>query len=464
MIFYKYIDRRFFVSGYKYGAPGRGHVGGFQATRRLGESGGDRGRDRGRQFSRFEHRRGAHEFDQRGDLKRRRVEGDKDRNRFFQSGNGGEHRRDVLQQAFRERREAGGNERFYGHRDERPRDRQFNRSPDGRRGDDFSELRDQKRLRVASYRDIIISRGLITIVEKNCDIRDLATAIKGCRFANLWVVVATLFNFAKSRVSLSDSDDGKRILNECSRAISEIEYSFNAKNIGNALYGLQNMDASSEEVKGLLKALTVKIRNSRANLNGQAIGNSLYGLQNMNASSDEVKDLLKALTVKIEDSEANLNIQEIGNALYGLQKMEARSKEVKDLLTVLNVKIRKSRADLDAQAIGNALYGLQNMEASSEAVKGLLTALTVKIRNSRANLNEQHIGNALYGLKNMEASSEAVKGLLTALTEKISKSRSVLDAQHIGNALYGLQNMEASSEEVKDLLIVLTVKDKQLKS
>jgi len=161
----------------------------------------------------------------------------------------------------------------------------------------------------------------------------------------------------------------------------------NGQAIGNALYGLQNMDASSERVKDLLEALTTKINASHATLNAQAIGNgsgsiailnaqeigsALYGLQKMDARSEEVKDLLKALTTKINNPDVTLNAQAIGNALYGLQKMDARSEEVKDLLKALTIKINGSGAILNAQAIGNALYGLQKMDARSDEVKDLL--------------------------------------------------------------------------------------------
>ena len=66
-----------------------------------------------------------------------------------------------------------------------------------------------------------------------------------------------------------------------------------------------------------MKALTEKIEASEPNLNARAIGNALYGLKNMEASSEAVKDLLKALTKKIKSSKVNLNARAIGNASMG---------------------------------------------------------------------------------------------------------------------------------------------------
>ncbi|STX29205.1 Response regulator consisting of a CheY-like receiver domain and a Fis-type HTH domain [Legionella beliardensis] len=234
--------------------------------------------------------------------------------------------------------------------------------------------------------------------------------------------------------------------------------SLNAQEIGNALYGLQNMDARSEAVQAVLRALADKITASSAMLSAQAIGNALYGLQNMGARSEAVQAVLRALADKITTSSARLDAQAIGNALYGLQNMDARSEAVQMVLQALAAKITTSSASLDAQAIGNALYGLQNMDARSEAVQAVLRALADKITVSSANLNGQAIGNALYGLQNMDARSEAVQAVLWTLANKITVSSASLNAQEIGNALYGLQNMDAQNEAVQAVLWALANK------
>ncbi len=49
-----------------------------------------------------------------------------------------------------------------------------------------------------------------------------------------------------------------------------------------ALYGLQGMNGcNEEEVRPVLGALAVKIKESRRELDGQAIGNALYGPQGL---------------------------------------------------------------------------------------------------------------------------------------------------------------------------------------
>jgi hypothetical protein len=84
---------------------------------------------------------------------------------------------------------------------------------------------------------------------------------------------------------------------------------WNEINIGHTLMGFAGVRAETLEIKGRLKALTNKIKESTAKLTGQAIGNSLYGLQNMDATTEEVKELLKALTSKIESSPSKVKLQ-----------------------------------------------------------------------------------------------------------------------------------------------------------
>ena len=52
-------------------------------------------------------------------------------------------------------------------------------------------------------------------------------------------------------------------------------------------------------MKLLLVALTSKCLLSNAILTPQAVGNALFGLQNMNSDSVEVRNLLVVLTLKV---------------------------------------------------------------------------------------------------------------------------------------------------------------------
>ena len=295
------------------------------------------------------------------------------------------------------------------------------------------------------------------------ELKEVATHIANCSDSDNWNEI-NISRCIKGLKGMSVISEVQAVLIVLTEAIRKSSAELGAQAIGNALYGLQKMDASTQAIQNLLLALTDKIQQSSAELSAQAIGNALYGLQNMEANTPAVQKILIALTDKIQQSNAELNEQEIGNTLYGLQNMKASTQAVQNLLIALTDKIQKSSAPLDAQATGNALYGLHNMKASTPAVHNLLIALTDKIQRSNAELNAQNIGSALYGLHNMEASTPAVQNLLIALTDKIQRSNTELDAQAIGNALYGLHNMEASTPVVQNLLITLTDKIQQSKA
>ena len=104
------------------------------------------------------------------------------------------------------------------------------------------------------------------------------------------------------------------------------------------------MDASSDGVQGVLLALAKKIKASHHNLGAQEIGNSLYGLQNMDASSGAVQGVLLALAEKIKVSRCELNPQAIGNSLYGLQKMSLACLGVRPVLNTIESKFLSSDA------------------------------------------------------------------------------------------------------------------------
>ena len=222
---------------------------------------------------------------------------------------------------------------------------------------------------------------------------------------------------------------------------------FDAQNIGNALYGLKNLE-DSKAVQAVLSALATKIP-AVTGLDSQAISNALYGLQNL-ADSNAVQAVLSALATKIP-AVTGFKAQAIGNAFYGLKNL-TDSKAVQVVLSALATKI-PAVTDWDSQAIGNAFYGLKNL-TDSNAVQAVLSALATKIP-AVTDFNAQAIGNAFYGLKNLE-DSEAVQAVLSALATKIPAVTG-FKAQEIGNAFYGLKNL-TDSKAVQVVLSALATK------
>ena len=246
--------------------------------------------------------------------------------------------------------------------------------------------------------------------------------------------------------NLGDSAEVRRVLAALAKKIPAIR-NFKGQEIGNALYGLQNL-GDSAEVRQLLAALAKKIPTIR-DFKGQNIGMALYGLQNL-GDSDEVKQVLAALADKIPNI-TDFKGQAIGNALYGLQNL-GDSEEVRLVLAALAAKI-PTITDFNGQNIGMALYGLQNLGDSAE-VRRVLAALAAQIPTI-TDFNGQNIGMALYGLQNLGDSAE-VRQLLAALAKKIPSVRD-FKGQEIGNALYGLQNL-GDSAELRQLLTALAAK------
>jgi hypothetical protein len=72
------------------------------------------------------------------------------------------------------------------------------------------------------------------------------------------------------------------------------------------------MSSDRPEVRAVISALTGKIKASLLEMNAQELGNALYGLQNMTSDHREVRDLALALSEKVESSKYDLASQEIG--------------------------------------------------------------------------------------------------------------------------------------------------------
>ena len=193
-----------------------------------------------------------------------------------------------------------------------------------------------------------------------------------------------------------------------------------AKAIGNAGYGLQNLDGFQRSTRDLVAALAEKVGASRATLNAQAIGNAVYGLQNLDGSHASTHALVAALADKVSKSGAMLSAQEIGNAVYGLKNLDGAHTSTHALVAALAAKVRESGATLEAQHIGNAVYGLQNLDGSRGSTRDLVAALAVKVRDSGATLDAQAIGNAVYGLQNLDGAHETTHALVAALSSRIT--------------------------------------------
>ena len=215
-----------------------------------------------------------------------------------------------------------------------------------------------------------------------------------------------------------------------------------AQHIGNACYGLKNLEGSYASTQALVHALTKKIQDSDAALDAQHIGNACYGLKQLDGRHASTHALVGALTRKIQDSDTTLNAQHIGNACYGLKNLDGNHVSTKNLVGALTKKIQDSDATLNAQHIGNACYGLKNLNGRHDSTQVLVAALAKKIQNSDATLDTQHIGTACYGLQQLDGNHVSTQALVDALSKKVLASQAQLNGQEIGNACYGLKQLD----------------------
>ena len=114
---------------------------------------------------------------------------------------------------------------------------------------------------------------------------------------------------------------------------------------------------------------------------------------------------------------------------------------------------------LTARELSTVLYSLRGMRSDVKEVKSFLTVLNRLIYLSRSvpgvTFDVQGVSNALYGMQGMSSDCPEVRALITQLTVKIARSDDLLDSQAIGNALYGLKNMNSEHPEIRLLLRVL---------
>ncbi|HEU4622442.1 MAG TPA: hypothetical protein VFS42_09465, partial [Burkholderiaceae bacterium] len=98
------------------------------------------------------------------------------------------------------------------------------------------------------------------------------------------------------------------------------QHGVEGRGISNLMYNLRGF-GNSPAVEDLFEtAIVPQLSRSDLRLEAQNIGNALYGLQNMR-DSEPVQAVLKAMAGQLNLSGLQLNAQNIGNALYGLQNM-----------------------------------------------------------------------------------------------------------------------------------------------
>jgi hypothetical protein len=145
-------------------------------------------------------------------------------------------------------------------------------------------------------------------------------------------------------------------------------HAFDAQGLGNVLFGFQMLEDGAL-AKAMLRALTLKVQQSKELLNGQEVGNALYGLQGI-GHTQETRQLLSLLTIKLQQMRKSgglLNAQAVSDALMGLQG-QLDSAEVSELLRELELYISElgaNPAQLSSQYFQKSLYGSHHFESET---------------------------------------------------------------------------------------------------
>lgn len=122
----------------------------------------------------------------------------------------------------------------------------------------------------------------------------------------------------------SDHPEVREALRVLALRILQSDAQMSGQNLGNAFFSLQSMpnfDSNGEAVPvviHIVTALAHKLVASKASFSSLDVGMSLYGLRSMQSDSPEVRAVLGALIVKMKESSSQMHLRELMIAVMGL--------------------------------------------------------------------------------------------------------------------------------------------------
>lgn len=146
------------------------------------------------------------------------------------------------------------------------------------------------------------------------------------------------------------------VLRELALGLTKLKESFTSQGMGNALTGFQTMSTvDSTVVVETLGLFADKIDSMTEPMAPLDIANAVFGLQACTAESEEVRAVLSALTVKMKEAPGTFSARDISYCLTGLSSMQQHIQlnipEVGEMVSELNLKVSSSR-----------LQGIPNLE------------------------------------------------------------------------------------------------------
>lgn len=232
---------------------------------------------------------------------------------------------------------------------------------------------------------------------------------------------------------------------------------FGDSTIGNSFYALQHMSSDNIIVRGLVEALTAKLKNTNLILSAHSMSLIIFGLRNMDSECTEVYAAMEALTFKAGTLTGQLTSDDISLILIGLRNRSSYAPEVCELLKVVAFMIRESTCPLGAHAI-RLMNGLNNMTSDSEELLELVEALVPKIIDCGEVLGPEDVGDALYGMQGLNSDVPSVRLLLAAFIPLVRGCKGTFTEMNVSMSLYGLRSMSSYTPEVCELIGALVPK------
>jgi hypothetical protein len=279
---------------------------------------------------------------------------------------------------------------------------------------------------------------------------------------------------------------------EISLSVSNQPHFFEAyKDMCVGLYGLHNLDNSSEEVQDLLATILdeflvhhrLAMASERVDVTPQDISLALFGFRNMRTQSEVVRKVLGVAVLPLLqngrfDSNMLFSPQDITMSLSGMRYLNCSHDEVQEIVKFLTHQIRLSKATLNEREVSMCMNAMQNMSSNDPIVCELAKALVDKFPTdhtavSSHSLNSQSVAMALYGLRFMSSDQPEVRALIARLVEMISgayarslsnnesrkkiKSNDLaLTDQGVVMCLHSLRYLSSQHGEVRGLLAAIT--------
>ena len=258
----------------------------------------------------------------------------------------------------------------------------------------------------------------------------------------------------------------KKFLKLFADSIDLSKGTFPSKTLCSAVFGLKKMKAIPE-VKVLIAALARKIASGEVFYHPVNICIALNGLQGMDDSSVEVRGLLTALMDKSigadEQGIDKAGDREISMAMFGLQRMGSKQSSSKryfpsdskpEVLRVLNYigdLLDSYNQPFESRRLGFAVMGISGLSSEIPEVQVLVGKLAKRAEGAWGDLNSQELSMCLHGLAGLKSDSYNVRQLISAMVPLVKRCSS-LTTNDARSAMYGLQGMHSSSKEVNELI------------